>query len=61
MKDEKKRNAPKEKRPYVKPEIKQVQLKPEEAVLGGCKPSTASGPARVTCDFGPGQCRDLIS
>ena len=59
MKDEKKRNAPKEKRPYVKPEIKQVQLKPEEAVLGGCKTSSAAGPARAACDAGCGVCRAL--
>ena len=47
------------KRPYVKPEIKQVQLKPEEAVLGGCKTTTAAGPARITCDFGVGNCRAM--
>ena len=56
MKDANERNAQKEKRPYVKPEIQQVQLKPEEAVLGGCKTTTAAGPARVTCDFGVGNC-----
>ena len=61
MKGENKRDAQKGKRPYVKPEIKQVQLKPEEAVLGGCKISTFAGAARVTCDFGPGQCNQLIS
>ena len=49
------------KRPYVRPEVKQVQLKPEEAVLGGCKTGVAAGPARVTCDFGPGQCNALVS
>ena len=37
MKGEKKRNAQKGKKPYLKPEVRQVQLKPEEAVLGGCK------------------------
>jgi hypothetical protein len=47
------------KRPYVKPEIKQVQLKPEEAVLGGCKTTTNAGPARITCDFGVGNCRAM--
>ena len=61
MKDANDRNLQKGKRPYIKPELKQVQLKPEEAVLGGCKLSTASGPARVTCDFGPGACRALVS
>ena len=61
MNDEKKRNVQKEKKLYLKPEIKQVQLKPEEAVLGGCKLSTVAGPARVTCDFGPGNCSGLVS
>ena len=61
MKDAKKRNAQKGKKPYLKPEVRQVQLKPEEAVLGGCKISTFAGPARVTCDFGVGQCNTLIS
>jgi hypothetical protein len=39
------------KRPYVKPEIKQVALRPEEAVLGSCKTSGQSGPG------GGGSCR----
>jgi len=33
----------KQKKPYVKPEVRRVPLRPEEAVLGGCK--TASGGA----------------
>ena len=32
------------KRPYVKPEIKQVALRPEEAVLGACKGTGGNGP-----------------
>ena len=31
------------KRPYAKPEIKQVALRPDEAVLGACKASTGTG------------------
>ena len=31
------------KRPYEKPEIKQVALRPDEAVLGACKSATGSG------------------
>jgi hypothetical protein len=31
------------KRPYEKPEIKQVALRPDEAVLGACKASTGTG------------------
>lgn len=40
------------KRPYVKPEIKQVALRPEEAVLGACKASAGSagsGPGGGNC------------
>lgn len=32
------------KKPYVRPEVKKVQLKPEEAVLGFCKNATTNGP-----------------
>jgi hypothetical protein len=43
--DQREPGTKKQKKLYVKPEIKQVQLKPEEAVLGGCKTdSTAPGP-----------------
>jgi hypothetical protein len=43
------------KKPYVKPEVKQVSLKPEEAVLGGCKTAStvnsANHPAPNTCSI----------
>jgi len=39
------------KRPYVKPEIQQVALRAEEAVLGACKGTGGSGPG------GGGSCR----
>ena len=42
-----------EKRQYVKPEIKQVALRPEEAVLGACKASSGSGGSGP----GGGNCR----
>jgi len=48
MADEKKSD----KRPYVKPEVKQVALRPEEAVLAACKSSTGtggSGPSGGNC------------
>jgi hypothetical protein len=32
------------KRLFVKPELKRVDLRPEEAVLGSCKFSASSGP-----------------
>jgi hypothetical protein len=38
---------------YVKPEVKRVELKPEEAVLGGCKVSGVHGPASITTDCAP--------
>jgi len=36
------KDARQSKKPYVKPEVKQIQLKPEEAVLGFCKGTTAA-------------------
>jgi hypothetical protein len=39
-----------ERRPYEKPEIKRVALRPDEAVLGACKTAGGSGPV------GPGTC-----
>jgi hypothetical protein len=44
--------TPDKKRPYEKPEVKQVALRPEEAVLGACKGSTGaggSGPGSSNC------------
>lgn len=37
------------KKPYTKPEVKQVLLRPEEAVLGYCKNTTVAGPMSTTC------------
>ena len=36
-------------KPYRKPEIRQVPLRPEEAVLGNCKITGSSGPATANC------------
>lgn len=36
-------------RAYVKPSVKKVPLRPDEAVLGGCKTSSASGPLSSNC------------
>jgi hypothetical protein len=44
------------KKAYSKPRIRQVVLRPEEAVLGSCKTSTKSGPAQARCNF-PSACR----
>ena len=37
------------KKPYVKPEIKKVSLRPEEAVLGFCKTNVVAGPLSSAC------------
>ena len=37
------------KKPYVKPEVTQVPLRPDEAVLGNCKSMTTSGPTTSIC------------
>jgi hypothetical protein len=36
-------------RSYAKPAMKRVHLKPEEAVLGGCKITNQLGPTAVNC------------
>jgi len=45
----------KTKKPYKKPEIKRVPLRPQESVLGFCKTSQARGPQIGTCTR-PGSC-----
>ena len=37
------------KKTYVKPEVTQVALRPDEAVLGNCKVSMQTGPATMNC------------
>jgi hypothetical protein len=44
MKDRLKKGTVQTRKPYQKPEVKQVRLKPEEAVLGGCKVNGNEGP-----------------
>lgn len=39
----------KSKKSYTKPELKQVPLRPQEAVLGFCKSETIYGPVISTC------------
>lgn len=43
----------KRKRPYQKPELTQVSLRPEEAVLAVCKTASISGVGRPTCTSPP--------
>ena len=45
---------------YVKPEIKKVDLTPEEAVLGGCKTPGTAGSGQPTC-HAPSACSALVS
>jgi hypothetical protein len=44
------------KKPYDRPQVKQVVLKPEEAVLGACKTTTVAGPAQPKCNNGGLRC-----
>lgn len=37
------------KEPYTKPELRQVSLRPDEAVLGNCKTASTSGPIQALC------------
>jgi hypothetical protein len=50
-----------EKRPYRKPEVKQIFLRPEEAVLGGCKINADYGPGRTNCNLAGTYCQLLAS
>ena len=43
------REKDKAKKRYTKPAVKRVHLKPEEAVLGGCKTSGIFGPTQANC------------
>jgi len=49
-----------EKRPYTKPQIQEVPLRPDEAVLGNCKTGAVSGPAQHRCTT-PSNCSSAAS
>jgi len=49
MKGQREQDTEGRRRPYLKPEVKRVQLKPEEAVLGWCKISGNYGPVAANC------------
>ena len=38
------------KQPYVKPELRRVELKAEESLSAGCKTVSTSAPAGAACD-----------
>jgi hypothetical protein len=42
------------KKPYEKPVLSEVALRPEEAVLGNCKAPGISGPAMPDCTIAAG-------
>ena len=48
------------KRKYEPPVITRISLRPEEAVLGHCKNTTAAGPAGGTCNA-VGNCQTIGS
>jgi hypothetical protein len=56
MPDKPSNKPEKAKKPYVRPEIKQVLLKPEEAVLGFCKQNSIFGPGAGSCGLGVSIC-----
>jgi hypothetical protein len=49
MQEEREPNTLHQKKPYIKPTVQQVALRPEEAVLGNCKSGSSSGPAQAFC------------
>ena len=53
-------DAARARKPYEKPEVTQVSLRPEEAVLGACKAGRVSGPGQPRCGV-PAPCSSLGS
>jgi len=58
--DGKSGNQSTRKKTYVKPGIREVKLRPEEAVLGNCKYSGSVGPIQAACSS-PASCKVLGS
>jgi len=54
-------NQPGKKEAYVKPQVKQIMLKPEEAILGACKTAAIAGPAQSKCNNGGLKCSNVGS
>jgi hypothetical protein len=55
MSEHKTTDASRAKKRYEKPEVTQVSLRPEEAVLGACKAGRVSGPGQPRCSL-PAPC-----
>jgi hypothetical protein len=53
-------DKPRHKKPYVKPQVRRVMLRPEEAVLASCKTAKVSGPGQKRCNT-PSACSSLLS
>jgi len=51
----------KTRKPYAKPEVSQVQLRPEEAVLGFCKSTSRTGPVHPVRCSSPYNCMAIGS
>jgi hypothetical protein len=51
----------KAKRSYQRPEIRQVRLVPQEAVLSACKTTLQSGPEQTFCQVDLVNCSELLS
>lgn len=47
-------------RVYEKPTVTRVELRADEAFLGGCKTGFIAGPAQATCDT-PSDCSAITS
>jgi hypothetical protein len=58
--DDTNKQPPGDKKPYAPPEIQEVPLRPDEAVLGGCKTNSKSGSTQVKCSV-PHTCSSLTS
>ena len=54
------KQLPSRKKPYAKPTLMKVQLKPEEAILGSCKNTGTVGPGAVNC-FSVTNCQTINS
>lgn len=52
----KERTSTTTRRPYEKPQLQEVRLVPEEAVLQTCKRGGQTGPGAKNCDKGPVPC-----
>ncbi len=60
MSDQDRNDRNEVRKPYEKPQIQEVALRPEEAVLGACKTFSVSGPSQARCGV-PAHCSSLLS